>query len=182
METLVLDVGMRPVERIPWTDAIVRIVIKKKARVIEEYPDRYINTVNWSVKMPSVIMLLRPIAKAKAVKFSRHAIYARDRGRCQYCGEKVRRSEMQYEHVIPRAQGGRTCWENIVVSCMSCNQHKAGRTPAQASMCLLSTPVRPKKLSLVDHGGIAYSPGMPEEWKSYLRSHAYWNTALDEEG
>jgi len=28
---------------------------------------------------------------------------------------------------------------------------------------------------------MTYNPGMPEAWKTYLRSHAYWNVALEEE-
>lgn len=180
METLVLDVGMRPIDRISWTDAITQIVAKKKALVIEEYPDRYISTVNWTVKMPSVIMLLVPIRKSRAIKFSRHSVYARDKGRCQYCGERARKSEFQYEHVIPKSQGGRTCWENIVVSCMECNQRKGGRTPEQAGMRLLSKPVRPRSLPDVGDHGMSFNPGMPETWKSYLRDHAYWNAPLEE--
>ncbi len=179
-DTLVLDVGMRPVGTIPWTEAIIQIIIKKKARVIEEHPDRYINTVNWTVNMPSVIMLVMPIKKSRAIKFSRHGIYARDKGRCQYCSARVRKSEFQYEHVIPKSQGGRTCWENIVVSCLFCNQKKGGRTPEQAGMRLLSKPVRPRSLPDAGDHGMSFNAGMPETWKSYLRDHAYWNAPLEE--
>jgi 5-methylcytosine-specific restriction endonuclease McrA len=180
-ETLVLDVGMRPIARIPWTEAIIKILIDKKARIIEEYPDRYINTVNWTIQMPSVIMLLIPVKRSKAIKFSRHGIYSRDKGKCQYCGNRVSKNEFQYEHVIPRSQGGRTSWENIVVACLSCNQRKGGRTPAQASMRLLSTPVRPKSLPDMGSHGMGYNPSMPASWEPYLRSHAYWNTPLEED-
>jgi 5-methylcytosine-specific restriction endonuclease McrA len=181
LETLVLDIGYRPHSRIPWEEAIIKVLIDKTVEVVEEYPDRYINTVNWTVKMPSVVRLILPVKKKKAVKFSRHGIYARDHGKCQYCGDRVRKTEMQYEHVIPRAQGGKTCWENIVVACMACNQRKANRTPEQAGMRLLSTPVRPKKLPDMNGDYSAfYQPGMPESWKTYLRDHAYWNVALEE--
>lgn len=179
MEVLVLDVAYQPHSRIPWTEAIVKIIVDKTVEVVEEYPDDYIRTVNWRVNMPSVVRLLKPVAKKRAVKFSRHGIYARDRGRCQYCGRVVPRSEFQYEHVVPRAQGGRTCWENIVVSCLDCNQEKGDRTPAQAGMRLLSVPVRPKSLPATD-SGITYQKGMPEAWRSYLRDRVYWDAALDE--
>lgn len=181
METLVLDIGYQPISRIRWTRAAVLAIIKKRAEIVEEYPDRYINGADWQIKAPSIIRLLVHVGKRKAVKFSRHGIYARDRGRCQYCGTHVSRHSFQYEHVIPKSQGGKTCWENIVVSCMPCNQRKAGRTPAQASMRLLSTPVRPKKLPDAGEHGMAYNPGMPENWKQYLLSHAYWNAPLEEE-
>ena len=181
METLVLDIGYRPHSRIHWTAAITKVLIDKTVEIVEEYPDRYINTVNWKVKMPSVIRLLVPIKHSKAVKFSRHGIFARDKERCQYCGSKVSRREFQYEHVIPRKLGGRTCWENIVVSCMPCNQRKGGRTPEQAGMKLLSKPVRPKSLPSAGEPGLTYHKGMPDAWRTYLRDHAYWNAALDED-
>ena len=180
METLVLDVGYRPHSRIPWQEAIIKVLIDKTVEVIEEYPDRYIHSATWEWKMPSVVRLIMPVKKEKAVKFSRHGIYARDKGKCQYCGSRVNKKEMQYEHVIPRSQGGKTCWENIVVACMPCNQKKGGRTPEQAKMRLLSTPVRPKKLPDMGDFGLSYHPGMPESWKTYLRDHAYWNVALEE--
>lgn len=181
METLILDISYRPHARVSWMEAITKVLIDKTVEVVETYPDRHINTVNWTINMPSVVRLLRPVKRDKAVKFSRHGIYTRDRGRCQYCGERVQRSEYQNEHVIPRKQGGKTCWENIVLSCMICNQKKGGRTPEQAGMRLLSTPVRPKKLPDAGNLGMTFHRGMPESWRTYLRDHAYWCAPLEEE-
>ena len=181
MEVLVLDVGMQAHSRISWQDAIVKLLVDRTVRVIDEYEDKTISTVSWTVKMPSVICLMKPVKKKQAVKFSRHGIYMRDKGRCQYCGVKVSMREMQYEHVIPRAQGGKTCWENIVVSCLIDNQRKGGRTPEQAGMRLLSKPVRPKSLPQRNDFDLMYKPGMPDAWATYLRSAVYWDGALDEE-
>jgi hypothetical protein len=36
---------------------------------------------------------LRATPRKKAIKFSRHNVYARDRRRCQYCGVRVGRDE-----------------------------------------------------------------------------------------
>lgn len=182
MDTLVLDIGYRPHSRLSWQDAIIKVLVDRTVEIVNEYPDRFISTVNWTIKMPSVIRLLKPVRREKAVKFSRHSIYARDKGRCQYCGVKVRRNEMQYEHVIPRAQGGKTCWENIVTACMSCNQKKGGRTPQQAGMKLLTMPVKPKSLPHQEDFGMVYTKGMPEAWKTYLRSAVYWNAELESDG
>lgn len=128
--------------------------------------------------MPSVVRFLKTIRRKHAVKFSRHNVYARDRGRCQYCAMRVRRDEFTYEHVIPRAQGGRTSWENVVVACVRCNQKKAGRTPAQASMKLLSTPVRPKTLPAIPRA-MPFQDGMPESWRAWLRDSVYWDGELE---
>src|SRR5882757_5948299 len=61
-------------------------------------------------------------------------------------------SAREHEHIatieklirVPRAQGGRTSWENVVCSCIPCNLHKGGRTPEQAGMKLLKRPTRPR--------------------------------------
>lgn len=177
-QVLVLDASYLPVAEATWQSAIVKVIVDRVAEVVEEYPDKLIRTPSWSVKMPSVIRLLRPIRHKRAVKFSRQNVYARDRGRCQYCGVRVSRDDFEYEHVVPRAQGGRTVWENIVVACTACNQRKAHRTPEQAGMRLLSTPVKPKKLPEMP-SVMAYRSGMPESWKGWLRSTAYWNAELE---
>jgi 5-methylcytosine-specific restriction endonuclease McrA len=179
MLTLVLDVGYQPVSRVPWETAIVW-ALERVVEVIDEYPDRYIRTPSWSVRMPSVVRFVRATPRKKAIKFSRHNVYARDGGRCQYCGRRVRRDEFTYEHVVPRVLGGKTSWENVVVACVSCNQKKAGRTPAQAGMRLLSTPVKPKKLPNVPRG-IHFTDGMPESWKSWLRDAVYWGGELEDD-
>lgn len=178
MQTLLLDVGYQPIQRVPWETAIVW-VLDRVVEVVDEYPDRYINTVSWRVSMPSVVRLVKPIHRRKAIKFSRHNIYARDKGRCQYCGVRVSRDRFTYDHVVPRSQGGQTSWENVVCSCVSCNQLKAGRTPQQAAMRLRTAPARPK--SLPDAvAPLVYSEGMPEGWKAFLRSKAYWDVELEQ--
>lgn len=177
MQTLVLSAGYRPIGRVPWETSIVW-VLEKLVEVVDEYPDRYIRTVGWSVKMPSIVRFLRPIQRKRAVKFSRHNVYARDRGRCQYCGRRVSRDEFTYEHVLPRAAGGRTCWENVVVACVPCNQRKASRTPEQAGMRLLSAPARPKTLPEMPRE-IRFTPGMPESWRGWLRDAVYWNSEIE---
>lgn len=178
METLVLDVGYQPIRRVPWEDAIVW-VLEKVVEVVDEYPDKYIRTVSWAVKMPSIVRFLRATPRKRAIKFSRQNVYTRDEGRCQYCSRRVARDEFTYEHVTPRVLGGKTTWENVVVACTPCNQQKAGRTPEQAGMRLLSTPVKPRRLSNVPRE-MRYERGMPEQWKAWLRDAVYWDGELDQ--
>ncbi|MDA1055667.1 MAG: GNAT family N-acetyltransferase [Planctomycetota bacterium] len=45
---------------------------------------------------------------------------------------------------MPRAQGGESRWDNCVLACLTCNHHKANRTPQRAKLRLRKQPVRPK--------------------------------------
>jgi 5-methylcytosine-specific restriction endonuclease McrA len=179
METLVLSNGYEPLARVHWQRAIT-LLFMGKVEVVDEY-DREIHSVSLTIKMPSVVRFLRALRGRKhAVKFSRHNVWLRDGGRCQYCGHKVPRHEATYDHVTPRAHGGRTTWENIVIACFPCNQKKGGRTPDQAGLELRTPPVKPKKLPNEARFFLAYEAGMPASWRAFLRDHAYWNVDLEE--
>ena len=86
------------------------------------------------------------------VTFSRRNIFKRDHYACQYCGAQPGSEELTIDHVVPRAQGGVSSWENCVLACMACNKRKADRTPEQARM-----RVR-KKLNVSMVQGIASDP------------------------
>ncbi len=104
-----------------------------------------IHTVQFALRIPSVLLLrLFDRVPVKEVRFSRRAIFERDRYQCQYCGRKFSEHELTMDHVIPREHGGRTTWENIVTSCIYCNSEKANRMPHQAGMRLMKKPERPK--------------------------------------
>lgn len=176
-QTLVLDASFAPVATMTWQKAIT-LIVKRAAEVVDEHPDKYIHSANWTLKMPSIIRLIKPVSKKKAVKFSRENVYARDNNRCQYCWMRVSRSEATYDHVLPRAQGGKTTWDNVVIACVPCNQRKGGRTPEQAKMHLRSTPVRPKKLPDRPRE-MTYASGMPASWQNWMRSAVYWGGTLE---
>ena len=105
----------------------------------------YVQTVRLRVRVPKVL-LLRSYDKLsmQEVRFTRDNLFERDRYRCQYCGNNFAEHELNMDHVIPRAKGGRTSWENIVTSCIPCNTRKANRLPHQASMHLMKKPERPR--------------------------------------
>ncbi len=126
------------------------------------------------VKVPAVIRLLGTIGRKRAVKFSRINVLTRDGFRCQYCGTKKTMAELNFDHVIPRAQGGKTTFDNVVASCIPCNSFKRDRTPEQAGMKLLSVPVRPKSLPIAALRADSLRD-IPELWRSWL----YWNVELE---
>ena len=178
-QVLVLDPSYLPVARVDWRRALT-LLFMGKVEVVEEYEDKYVHSVTLEFKIPSIVRFIRAMrSKKKIVKFSRENVYMRDNGTCQYCGDKVQRASITYDHVIPRAQGGKTEWTNIVISCSLCNQKKGNRTPLQAGMMLRSMPIKPKKLS--DHAFVTlqWRRGDPLSWRDWLASHSYWNGELD---
>src|SRR6185436_19917479 len=124
LETLVLNATYEPLCRVPWQRAIT-LLFSGKVAVVDEYEDKTIRSVTFELKMPSVVRFLRLLKWRKpAMRFSRENVYARDHGRCQYCGRSVTRAEATYDHVMPRKLGGITSWDNIVIACVACNQKK----------------------------------------------------------
>ena len=179
MHTLVLDRRFTPVARVSWTRALTLLWLGK-VEVLEEYQDWTVRSVRLELRVPSVVRFLRAaLGGGRSLRFSGENVYARDHGRCQYCGERVSRREATYDHVVPRAQGGRTHWENIVIACLFCNQRKGGRTPAQAGMRLRAAPLRPTKLSDSIRLTFVHEAGMPASWRAWLRDYTYWNGALE---
>ena len=103
-----------------------------------ESPEECIQTVRLKILVPKVL-LLRSYSQVPVheVKFSRENLLDRDDHRCQYCGNQLEAALLNMDHVIPRDQGGKTSWENIVTSCIKCNSKKANRLPHQANMRLI---------------------------------------------
>lgn len=140
--------------------------------------DDVVHTVSRAIRVPRVIVLqvYDRLPRAR-VRFSRYNIYARDQDTCQYCGGSFPRAGLNLDHVVPRSQGGRTTWENVVCCCVRCNLHKGGRTPEQAEMALLRKPVRPRWTPAfrAPSGRVRY-----REWLPFLGvvDAAYWNTEL----
>ncbi len=175
--TLVLSQSYEPVNIVSVQRAITLLFLGK-VELIEEY-DGGFKTTSMVFKIPAVVRLLNAFRRHKrAVKFSRVNIYGRDKYTCQYCGAKKTISELTYDHVVPRAQGGKTTWTNIVTACGGpggCNARKANRTPAQAGMKLLKAPVQPTATPVLV---VTVSrESVPDAWRDYL----YWTGELEQD-
>jgi 5-methylcytosine-specific restriction endonuclease McrA len=143
--------------------------------------DDVVRTIGRAIRVPRVIMLqLYDRMPRTKVRFSRLNIYARDDNTCQYCGQKLPRIALNLVHVMPRAQGGRTTWENVVCCCVPCNLRKGARTPTQAGMRLLRAPERPRWTPTfrAPGGRVAH-----REWLPFLGlvDASYWNAELIDE-
>lgn len=172
--TLLLSQGFEPVKIISWQRAITLLFLNK-VEVLEEY-DRDIKTTSLLIKIPAVVRLLKAFRRyQKPVKFSRVNIYGRDDYRCQFCGERRTINDLTYDHVVPRAQGGKTNWLNIVTCCRDCNTRKGNRTPAQAGMRLLKEPTQPSATPALVV--TVSTKSMPDAWRDYV----YWTGELDQD-
>ena len=116
---------------------------KKVLEEIDEY-DEFVYTPSLVLQVPRIIRVLTfdkvPVYN---IKLNRKNIYTRDNNMCQYCGKSFDTSELNIDHVIPKAQGGTNDWNNLVCSCIKCNQRKRDRTPKQANMSLIRKPFKP---------------------------------------
>lgn len=171
--TLVLDLGYQPHRIVSWQRAVT-MLFQGKVEVVEEYEDVVYSGRTLVLKMPAVVRLLQKVARKKAVRFSRMNVLPRDNWTCQYCGKRLPTSKLNYDHVTPRSQGGKTVWENIVTSCIPCNDRKANRTPQQAGMRLRTPPERPKSLPVIAFH-FDNSTSIPDAWASWV----YWHGELE---
>ncbi len=140
-------------------------------------PDSFewIHTVRLQIAVPRIIRLLGyDKLPRQDVKFNRRNIYARDSNKCQYCGKKFATNELSLDHVLPRSQGGKASWDNIVCCCVKCNVKKGGRTPEQAHMHLITRPVKPKRSPVIN---IRLADERYASWRQFL-DNAYWTVEL----
>ncbi len=187
--TLVLNRNWQPVNVATVARALV-LLWNESARVVDpaDYQtfdwndwskllpaggDVFVQAIRFRIRVPEVITLTEydrlPTA---SVTFSRRNIFKRDKFVCQYCGEQPGTDALTIDHVVPRAQGGESRWDNCVLACIDCNHRKADRTPKQAGMKLRREPVRPEWKPLY-----ATQDMRIESWSKFI-SEAYWNVEL----
>ena len=105
----------------------------------------YISTIRGEIKIPKVIVLCKfDRVPLKRPKFSLGAVWNRDEGICQYTGKKLSKNEGNVDHILPRSRGGKTSWDNCVLTHKEVNAKKADRTPEEAGLKLIKKPVAPK--------------------------------------
>lgn len=176
MSVLLLDSTYEPLKVIGWQRAVY-LIFSGKAEVIEE-GDTFIRSPSTQWRLPSVIRQFGRFRRRSEAQFSRINIYLRDAWTCQYCGKKKNTRDLTFDHVVPRAHGGKTSWTNVVTACRACNSFKADRTPKQAGMELIKEPVKPKWLPAQV---VIRLKSVPDEWRGYIdeKSLAYWTTELE---
>jgi len=176
---LVLNADFRPLSYFPlslwsWQDS-VKAVFMERVNVISEY-DHEVHSPSFAMALPSVISLKQYVPLNRRPAFTRFNVFLRDRFTCQYCGGRFAAEDLTFDHVIPRARGGRTLWNNVVTACAPCNLRKGHRLPKAAEMQPLRAPGPPSNHQLQENGRSFPPNFLHESWRDFL----YWDAELDE--
>lgn len=172
---LVLNADYRPLSYYPlslwpWQDAI-KAVWMDRVDIVAEY-DEIVRSPSTVIRIPSVVVLREYVKPRKRVAFTRFNLFLRDGFSCQYCGAK---GDLTFDHVIPRARGGVTSWENVVAACSRCNLRKGSKSLRQAGMSLRRAPRVPSTEELRNFGRQFPPNYLHESWLDFL----YWDSELD---
>lgn len=194
---LILNRNWIPIGTCPLYKTINLLVGNKKAVVIDEdcvphtweewsnikpaSEDERISSAHQSYKIPEVIRLMRCERMPREnLTFSRINIFKRDNNTCQYCAKKPGSEELTIDHIIPKARGGKTTWENCVLACIYCNSikgsfllHEVRNSKFPNGMTLLKKPVKPKFKDIK-------MPLLYKSWRQWLSDY-YWQVELDNE-
>lgn len=173
---LVLNADYRPLSyyplsTLPWQEAI-KAVYLDRVDIVAEY-DAFAHSPSRAIKIPSVVVLRDYVKPRRQVAFTRFNLFLRDEFKCQYCGK---RDDLTFDHVVPRARGGRTNWENVVAACSRCNLKKGARSLRNAKMNLLKPPRQPGAEELRNQGRKFPPNHLHETWIDFL----YWDAELQD--
>jgi len=154
MGCLALNASFEPLTILPVERAL-RLVIDRKAEVLEVDSARMFRSERQELACPLVIRLVRFIHIPR--RFRRQVtntfLFARDGYRCQYCGRHrshLRTREfLTRDHVVPISLGGDNSWENVVTACSTCNNRKADHLPEECGLHLVRHPAEPNYVELV---------------------------------
>lgn len=157
---LLLNATFEPLCVVPARRAVV-LVLKERAEILERN-GMELRSARVTIPVPSVIRLTRfvRVPFRTVVPLSRRAVFARDGGRCQYCG----RAAENLDHVVPRSRGGLHAWENVVAACRPCNARKEDRLLAECGMALRRPPAVPHLATWF----VAAAGRVDPAWEPYL--------------
>ena len=172
---LVLNADFRPLSYYPlslwtWQEAIKSAVLDR-VTILAEY-DQTVRSQRHEFRLPSVVVLKEFIQPQKRVAFTRFNLFLRDEFCCQYCGRK---GDLTFDHVVPRARGGITSWENVVAACSPCNLHKGSKSLRQSGLQLARALRAPSPEEMQSHGRRFPPNHLHQSWVDYL----YWDVELD---
>ena len=140
------------------------LIFLGKAEVLR-YSEARVRSAEDSFAIPSVLRLHEVVRRPlPELKISRKSVLARDSYTCVYCGS---RETLTIDHVFPRHRGGENTWENVVCSCLKCNNKKGNRTPQECGLRLPHPPRKPRYIPYISFPRFVSAVKRPE-WREYL--------------
>lgn len=172
---LVLNADYRPLSYYPlslwpWQEAI-KAAFLDRVDIVAEY-DQVVRSPTTEIRIPSVVVLKDFVKPRKRVAFTRFNLFLRDEFSCQYCGGL---GDLTFDHVVPRARGGVTSWENVVAACARCNLRKGAKSLRQVGMTLRKPPRQPGAEELRNMGRKFPPNYLHDSWLDFL----YWDAELE---
>lgn len=136
---LVLNATYEPLCVVSGRRAAVLVLSAKAVPVASG--DGLLRSERTAVVVPAVVRLARfvRVPYRPSVPLTRKAVFARDSGRCVYCGAAA----TSLDHVVPKSRGGTHTWDNVVSACGRCNHVKADRGIAELGWRLRVKPAAP---------------------------------------
>lgn len=167
MRTLVIDSTWKPVSFVKNHRAIV-MLLKGKVDLITTWNEK-IQSINEQFDSPAIVRLKWFVSQSlSAPRFRRKVLFSRDNCQCQYCDKELSWRTMTIDHIVPKCRGGKTSWQNCVVSCFACNEKKGHKSLKDSGLTLKNIPKEPRPQHFwltQDHSmDIAWHP----EWELFL--------------
>lgn len=158
---LVLNQSYEPVMVTNAKRAVILLLLEKAEEVVN-YRE-IIHSARFEMPLPSVVRLSRYVpVRNKDVVLTRKNLLKRDNHRCQYCGRTS--VPLTIDHLIPKQNGGRNSWDNLVAACHPCNVRKGNQSPEEAGLALLKVPIRPTRITYFQK----FVRKHQEAWRPYL--------------
>ena len=164
--TLVLNASYAPLSIVPARRAI-QLILDDRVAFTDDSPEVF-RSESLEIFVPYVVVRNTEVKvpyRHRRNPFSRRGVIVRDNYTCAYCEDQSK--ALTIDHVIPRALGGKTTYENCVAACRSCNSKKADKTLAELGWELHITPSVPSWYSLALNRVPKGDP-QRESWVKYL--------------
>lgn len=168
LKSLELNKDYTPSKIITSERAFV-LTVKNHATALFFHDGKFFHSPSREYPCPSVILIHKGWKNSyHRVPFTKQNVFKRDNYTCQYCNVKYNYLSLTIDHVIPTSKGGKNIWNNVVSSCLSCNNQKGNKDFDELPDDFIKNgkkikPFRPHHLYLMHR--LEY---IPEEWKPFL--------------
>lgn len=156
---LILNSDYSPISISTMAKAVGLFFLGKVEMVGDDFVE--IKTIKGIYKITSVLRLKEyKYAKSKRFGCSHKNIFLRDGYKCCYC---LSTRNLTIDHIIPKSEGGKNTWENLVSCCHKCNARKGNKMLYETNMILRIKPYKPNVADII-RASFFYK----EKWEYFL--------------